>query len=84
MSAHLGAITTMAKEAGKKFETLIISQSPNDVLYEWTFDDGAESETARIHVTDKGIYHIHCAQKGLMKPEEKTFFIDTLKSAQFK
>lgn len=84
LNTHLGAIESMAKNSNKPFEKKIITQSKNNVLYEWKFDNAKESEIARIIYTGKGIYHIHCAKKGAFTAEEKTKALELLKNAVLK
>ena len=81
---HIGAIEAVAKNSGKNFEKKIISQHKNDILYEWKFDNAKESEIARIIYSDKAIYHIHCAKKGAFSNDEKTKYLNLLKTAVLK
>lgn len=78
---HVGAISTTAKNNNKPFEKKIIQQSKNNILYEWNFGDGTETEISRIFYTPKGIYHLHVSKKGVFTPEEKLIFINILNEA---
>ena len=78
---HTGAIETVAKNSGKTFVKKIINQSNSEIFYEWNFDNGKETELARIVYTPQGIYHLHVAKKGLLNSEEKARYAELLKTA---
>lgn len=78
---HTGAIAAAAKNSQKPFEKKIISQSKTEIVYEWDFGNGIETEVARIVYTPKGIYHIHMSKKGKFTNEEKVQYLELLKSA---
>ena len=82
LESHLKSIADMAKGANKNFKNIILIETPDEVFYEWKFDDGKESEVARILYTDKGIYHYHYAKKGVITPEERTRWIEVLKKGK--
>lgn len=81
---HIGAIEAMAKNSEKSFENKVITQSKNNIIYEWKFDNAKESEVSRIVFTGKGLYHIHCAKKGPFTAEERAKALDLLKNAVLK
>lgn len=81
---HIGAIDAIAKNSNKSFEKKIIYQKQNEILYEWKFDNSKESEIARVVCWGNGLYHIHFAKKGAFSNEEKTKYIDILKTATFR
>lgn len=81
---HIGSIDAIAKNSNKQFDKKIIYQKKNEILYEWKFDEGKETEIARIVYTPKGIYHIHFAKKGIFTNEEKVKYIDLLKTASLR
>lgn len=78
---HIGAISVTAKNNEKTFEKKIIHQTKNEIIYEWNFGEGNETELARIYYTPKGIYHIHISKKGVFTPEEKSKYVQILKEA---
>lgn len=81
---QLGAIEKMAINTQKMFTKSVISNSPKDITYEWVFDKGSESEVARVVKTDKGLYHLHYAKKGIITSEERKNWVDVLKKAKIK
>ena len=81
---HIGAIDAIAKNSNKSFEKKVINQKKNEIIYEWKFDNTKESEIARVIYTPKGIYHIHFAKKGAFSEEERTRYINLLKTAILK
>lgn len=82
LSGHLKPIEELAKNTQKTFNKETISQTPTEIIYQWTFDGGKESEIARVLVTDKGLYHYHYAKKGSISAEQKTKWLKVLKSAK--
>ena len=78
---HIGAIEDVAKKSGKTFVKKIINQSISEIFYEWNFDNGKETELARIVYTTQGIYHLHIAKKGVFTNEEKAKYSELLKTA---
>lgn len=81
---HINAIENVAKNSNKSFEKKIIKQSSSEIVYEWNFDNGKETEIARIVYTPKGIYHLHVAKKGLFSAEEKNKFIEIFQEAMLR
>lgn len=81
---HIGAVEAVAKNSNKPFEKKILHQKKDEITYEWKFDNSKESEIARIVYTDKGIYHIHFAKKGIFTEQEKTEYLNLLKTAVLK
>ena len=71
----------VAKKSGKTFVKKIINQSISEIFYEWNFDNGKETELARIVYTSQGIYHLHIAKKGVFTNEEKAKYSELLKTA---
>lgn len=78
---HTGAIEAVAKNSGKTFVKKIISQNTSEIFYEWNFDNGKETELARIIYTPQGIYHLHVAKKGMFTGEERAKYAELLKTA---
>jgi len=78
---HINAIANSAKNTNKAFVKKIISQTNSEILYEWNFDNGKETEIARIIYTKQGIYHIHIAKKGIFTAEEKAEYTKLIKEA---
>lgn len=79
---HIQAIETVAKNSGKTFEKKVIYKKQNDMMYEWKFDGGKESEISRIIMAKDALYHVHFAKRGVFAPEEKAKFWDILKTAK--
>lgn len=82
LTSHLAPIQKMAQDTHKNFEKNIISQNSNEIVYEWSFDNGEESEVARLIKTGKGLYHLHFAKKGVITPDEKSKWLNVLKTAK--
>ena len=82
LASHIAPIETMAKDTKKSFVRKNLHETNSEILYEWSFDQGKESEIARIIQTPTAIYHIHYAKKGAISQEEKTKWIGILKSAK--
>jgi len=78
---HTNAIAIMAKNSNKSFEKKIIQQSKSEIIYEWNFDNGKETEIARIIFEENGIYHLHFSKKGVLDSTEKSKYITILKEA---
>lgn len=81
---HTGAIEAVAKNSGKTFVKKILNQTNSEIFYEWNFDNGKETELARIVYTPQGIYHLHIAKKGVFTGEEKAKFFELLKTAMLR
>lgn len=81
---QLYAIEKMAINTQKMFQKSVISNKTTDIVYEWSFDKGKESEIARVFVTDKGMYHLHYAKKGTISTQEKTQWLEILNKAKVK
>lgn len=81
---HTGAIEAVAKNSGKPFVKKIINQNNSEIFYEWSFDNGKETELARIIYTPQGIYHLHIAKKGEFTSEEKAKYAQILKTAMLR
>lgn len=81
---HIDAIENVAKNSSKNFEKKIIKQTNSEIIYEWNFDNGKETEIARIVYTPKGIYHLHVSKKGVFTIEEKSKYIEILKEAMLR
>lgn len=82
LKIHLAPIEEVAQNTHKNFTKNIISQKPDEIIYEWSFDNGEESEVARLINTDKGLYHLHFAKKGIITPKEKVKWLNILKTAK--
>lgn len=82
LAAHIAPIEAMAKDSHKSFVRKTLSETKGDILYEWSFDQGKESEISRIVQTPNALYHLHYAKKGALTPEEKTKWIEILKAAK--
>lgn len=80
--SHLAPIETMAGDSHKSFVRRTLSDTKNEIIYEWSFDQGKESEIARIVQTSNALYHLHYAKKGTITPEEKTKWLGILKGAK--
>ena len=84
LNSHIKQIQDVAKNAQKTFTKTVISESPNEIIYEWSFDGGSESEIARVVKNEKGLYHFHYAKKGIVAPDEKSKWLSVLKNAKTK
>ncbi len=84
LDAHIKQIQDMAKNAQKSFTKTTISESPDEIIYEWSFDGGKESEIARVVHNENGIYHFHYAKKGIVAPDEKAKWLSVIKNAKIK
>lgn len=82
LDSHLKPIQEVAKNAQKTFAKKIISETPEEIIYEWSFDNGSESEISRVLNNEKGIYHFHYSKKGPITPEEKAKWLSVLKNAK--
>ncbi len=82
LASHIAPIEDMAKDAKKSFVRKNLYETNSEILYEWSFDQGKESEIARIIQTPTAIYHIHYAKKGTISAADKTKWIGILKSAK--
>ena len=82
--AQLGAIEQMAVNTQKMFQKSVISNKTTDIVYEWIFDKGSESEIARVVQTKKGLYHFHYCKKGIISKQERQQWIDLLNKAKIK
>ncbi len=81
---QLAAIEKMAINTQKMFQKSVISNKTTDIMYEWAFDKGQESEIARVVQTEKGLYHLHYAKKGVINKQERQQWIDVLNKAKIK
>lgn len=82
LASHITPIELMAKDTKKSFVRKNLYETNSEILYEWSFDQGKESEIARIVQTPTAIYHIHYAKKGTISDADKTKWIGILKSAK--
>ena len=82
LASHIAPIENMAKDTKKSFVRKNLHETNSEILYEWSFDQGKESEIARIVQTPSAIYHIHYAKKGTISEADKTKWIGILKAAK--
>ena len=80
--AHLATLEKMAQNTNKSFVKTIISQDSNEIVYFWSYGNGAESEVARIVKIDKSLYHLHFAKKGIISADERNKWLNIFKSAK--
>ena len=81
---QLAAIEKMAINTQKMFQKSVISNKTTDIMYDWSFDKGQESEIARVVETEKGLYHLHYAKKGIINKQERQQWIEILNKAKIK
>ncbi len=81
---QLDAIEKMAINTQKMFQKSVISNKTTDIVYDWVFDKGKESEIARVIQTDKGLYHLHYFKKGVISKQEHQQWVELLNKAKIK
>lgn len=81
-SEKIATLKNTAKDSKKAFKYHIISKTPKEIIYEWAYENGQESEIARIIQTPRGLYNIYFAKQGTITSKERTKWLNILKSAQ--
>lgn len=82
LASHIAPIETMAKDAHKSFVRKNLYQTNSEIIYEWSFDQGKESEVSRIIQTSNAIYHLHYAKKGAISDADKSKWVGVFKAAK--
>jgi len=78
----MSIIEKTSRNTTNSFEKNIISQTPTEIIFEWSSGEGKESDVAIFKQTDKSIYRLTYAKKGIITLEEKTRWLNILKTFQ--
>lgn len=81
-SSLMSIIEKTSKNTTNSFKKNIISQTPIEIVFEWSSGEGKESDVGVFKQTDKSIYRLTYAKKGIITPEERTKWLNILKTFQ--